>query len=872
MDKTPLYQILDALKLDEPGKFVDLLPDHIVKNLAANIELRPYQIEALNRYFHQMNKYEKLDFDYINLLFNMATGSGKTVIMAALILDLYKRGYNKFVFFVNRGNIVRKTIDNFTNPASSKYLFADNIIIDGKTPSVKAVESLNSADKSDIHILFTTVQRLHGDLFTPREGRITLADISDEKIVLLSDEAHHINAWTANERLNKEEELEKTTWEHSVQSIFLQNPDNVLFEFTATIDMGNLAIAEKYNDSLIFKYDLKQFRDDKYSKDIILYSVHDDVRQRMIQAILVSQYRLKIAEKHGRLLKPVILFKSRQIAESMDNQRMFSEIIKNLSEQEISDALKVNTNALKLLSEYLRTNNISLDQFINEIKIAFSDERIANVNDEKEALDLQLDINRLEDEDNRIRVVFAVDKLNEGWDVLNLFDIVRLYNTRDGQYSRGGEYKPGKTTISEAQLIGRGARYWPFIIESGQVVDQRKYDQDLTNELRILEELYYHSPRDTDYLIEIRTALVKSGMMDQKNPTTVVLRLKDSFKEDMTYKTGDVYINELQNNSHIEKETIKDYLTDNFQISIDLPTHISKTDDVFGDERISSIETSTKNYKLGDIPRHVMHKAFDQNYKFYNFTVLKSFLPKLNTKDELVNMLSEIGLRISGKKNEVDEPTNELWLRFANESCLSLQQVMETKDAPQIGSKTFVSRKIKDVFKAEKTIIVENAQGSAGIGMADVTDDTLRLDLKTRKWYAYEEDYGTSEEKRLVKFIDQKIEDLMKKWEKLYLIRNERDLKLFSFTDGSAFMPDYLLLLESKEKSTETYYVFMEPKGEYLEEGEKWKEDFLLALEEHALPIDALSNTLEGIKIIGMPFYRESNEIAFDEAFKEKFT
>ena len=40
---------------------------------------------------------------------------------------------------------------------------------------------------------------------------------------------------------------------------------------------------------------------------------------------------------------------------------------------------------------------------------------------------------------------------------LNLFDIVRCYETRDS-----GKGKIGTTTTSEAQLIGRGARYFPF--------------------------------------------------------------------------------------------------------------------------------------------------------------------------------------------------------------------------------------------------------------------------------------------------------------------------------------------------------------------------------------------------------------------------
>ena len=93
-------------------------------------------------------------------------------------------------------------------------------------------------------------------------------------------------------------------------------------------------------------------------------------------------------------------------------------------------------------------------------------------------------LNSLEDKTNPYRAVFAVDKLNEGWDVLNLFDIVRLYETRDGKNG-----VPGKTTMKEAQLIGRGARYCPFKITEEQEKYQRKYDNDIDNPLRICETL-----------------------------------------------------------------------------------------------------------------------------------------------------------------------------------------------------------------------------------------------------------------------------------------------------------------------------------------------------------------------------------------------
>ncbi len=73
-------------------------------------------------------------------------------------------------------------------------------------------------------------------------------------------------------------------------------------------------------------------------------------------------------------------------------------------------------------------------------------------------------LNNLEAADNPIRAIFTVDRLTEGWDVLNLFDIVRLY---EGQNGGGSNKQSGKTaaaTVSEKQLIGRGLRYFHICV------------------------------------------------------------------------------------------------------------------------------------------------------------------------------------------------------------------------------------------------------------------------------------------------------------------------------------------------------------------------------------------------------------------------
>lgn len=871
MNPKPLYEQFDSAKLGGFVSFDQNIPDYIVNNLNPNIVLRPYQIEALNRYFYYLDSYQNRVKYNTNLLFNMATGSGKTVIMAALILDLYKRGYNKFIFFVNRDNIIKKTIENFTNPTSAKYLFADSININGNQPIINIADTLNIDDKSDIYIHFTTIQKLHGDLFIPKENRITLEDIIDEKVVLLSDEAHHINAWTLNGRLSSEEQIEKNTWEHSVNRIFHHNLLNMLFEFTATIDDNNPLILQKYNNLLLFKYDLKQFRNDKYSKEIILYSVDDDLRQRMLQAVLVSQYRRKIAEKHGRFLKPVILFKSKRIVESKENKELFINLIKNLKSNDINKALTNGNATLNKLGIYLKENKISLNNFIDEIKLEFSKERIADVNEEKEIQHLQISLNSLEDPGNHLRVIFAVEKLNEGWDVLNLFDIVRLYDTRDGEYSRGGEYKPGKTTISEAQLIGRGARYWPFVLDETQIKDKRKYDDDLNNELRILEELYYHSKRDTDYLIEIRSALTKEGLMDERDPKTITLRLKDSFKESEVYKNGLIYVNQLINNLNEDKQSLDDYLSNNPTFQAKLPTHQISVDVAFEElEFKNEIQLSSKLIKFSEIPENLISKVIDRNYKFYGFNNLKKYLPRLKMKKEFISMLSNINIKVAGAKESISDISNGDLLFIADKVLNEIRILVENSINPKIGTKKFVPVLIKDIFKPEKKVVVENVANRSSIPMSEEREN-LRLNLKTAQWYVYEDDYGTSEEKKLIKYINSRIDDLKNKWEQLFLIRNEKDLKLFNFEDGAIFMPDYLLLLKSSKGKVNSYQVFLEPKGRHLQQLEQWKEDFLLKLEKMSDPVGELDNKVEGIRIIGLPFYTETGEAMFNEEFNSRF-
>ena len=101
-----LYEVL----VNEFGKrtISDIeIPLSIKDNLKPGFGERKYQTEAFQRFIIYYNEvFEGKGLKPYHLLYNMATGSGKTLIMAGLILYLYEKGYRNFLFFV-KFNITR---------------------------------------------------------------------------------------------------------------------------------------------------------------------------------------------------------------------------------------------------------------------------------------------------------------------------------------------------------------------------------------------------------------------------------------------------------------------------------------------------------------------------------------------------------------------------------------------------------------------------------------------------------------------------------------------------------------------------------------------------------------------------------------------
>ncbi|WP_313032028.1 DEAD/DEAH box helicase family protein [Soonwooa sp.] len=843
---------------------------NIVNNLNPKWGLRPYQIEAFARFNYYLTSYPQKQIPS-QLLFHMATGSGKTLVMAGIILDLYQRGYRNFIFFVNSTSIIEKTKDNFLNNLSSKYLFNDTISFSDKRVEIVEVENFEAVNSEDINIVFTTVQGLHTRLNAPRENSITYEDFEDKKVVLLSDEAHHINADTKKGKLSKDEAEEIISWESTVNKIFKSNSDNLLLEFTATADLDNANVKEKYEDKLIFDYPLKQFRIDKYSKEVQLLQADLEPFERTLQAVLLSQYRRKIFQDFKKNIKPVILLKSKTIGESVTFYDEFIEKIKTLSEKDILNIKAKNDKGIfKKIFNYFDENKVSIENLLIELKEDFGGDKCISVNSKNDTDEKQLIINSLEDKSNEYRVVFAVDKLNEGWDVLNLFDIVRLYNTRDSDHKAG---KIGKTTMSEAQLIGRGARYCPFQLDESQSLFQRKYDDDLDFPLRICEELYYHSAHNPKYISELNKALEEIGL---KAPKVVqrVLKLKDSFIESDFYKSGFIFTNERKPYDRSDVTELSPAIRNKIVKSV-FSTGYSSSSKIFEENTTVALKRETKIWNILDFGEPVIRKAINK-LPFYRFDNLQSKFPNLTSISEFINSesyLKDIKVEIEGDEIVALNPDKEVQLKSVIKVLEEISKYISNGFIEFKGTYEFKSQNVSYVFK-EKTIsysVNESSDKETGIPQTETTNLDLLIDLSKEDWYAFNDNYGSSEEKYLVKFIKQAYSSLKNKYEDIYLLRNENHFKLYNFDDGQVFEPDFVLFMKEKDNAKPIIFqAFIEPKGSQLIDKDKWKQDFLVEIEKQGKILEIFSN--RKYRLIGLPFYNEETlKHNFDTLFINKF-
>ena len=839
MNEPFLYEELNALS--RYGVLDKTVSDSMLQNLNPRYEIRPCQQEAFARFLYCWDRNYPGKKPPLHFLFNMATGSGKTLVMAGLILRLYEKGHRNFLFFVNQTNIVEKTKANFLNPASSKYLFAPDIVIGDRRVRINAVDNFDSANPRAINIHFTTIQGLHSRLTNPQENAVSFAGFRGKKIVLIADEAHHMSAAT-----HQQLEFKESTWENTVDKILQSDRGNILLEFTATHDYEKPAMRDKYRNKVIIRYDLAQFRQDGFSKDVVLLRSDFHRNDRILQALVISQYRREIAAKHQINLKPVILFKSPKIKDSEEVQENFHAMVGGLTADDIAKIRRSEISVVRRAFAFFDGRGIGDMQLAERLQSEFGEEFCLSANEDKERNRHQILLNTLEDKDNRIRAIFAVQKLSEGWDVLNLFDIVRCHENRESR----------NKTVAEAQLIGRGARYYPFVAPDNGDRNRRKFD-GMENELRVLEEMHYHSINDSHYISEIRAALIEQGVLDEmvKRP----MKIKKSFKETAMYKYGAVWLNERVRKSDKSVFSFSDLSVKRRNYAHTAAAGHGNETSAFGGNRNESADGGATDIRVKNVPRNIVESAIARN-PFFAFNRLRRYFPNLSSAREFISSDDYLGgLAITFRGDETAAKNRAEQIAAMGGLLAAIAEEAHRRDGDYVGTKTFKRNAVNVIFTDK---IMKFSRDNP---RARIDEDAEGL-VADRDWFVFDAMHGTSEEKNFVRMLDRKISELKERYEDIYLLRNEGHFAIYNFADGRPFEPDFVLLLRDKNGKTFVYQIFIEPKGAFIADKDQWKEDFLREItaefESKTLPLGD-----DSYRILGVPFFNSENENDFIEKF-----
>ncbi|WP_311408737.1 DEAD/DEAH box helicase family protein [Liquorilactobacillus uvarum] len=845
----------DFLKNDEP-RHSFVYPDYIKHNLKH--QLRDYQKQSLyNLNYTQKDDHVASRFN--QLLFHMATGSGKTDVMAADILYFYHEfGYQNFLFVVNTNAVIAKTRENMLNVQSPKYLFSQPLSIDGETIELREVTRFpTNIEPGVIYLRLTTIQTLANELNTPRENGLTYGDLEKQKLIILADEAHHFSAGTKSKADQKNK-----AWEYVLDRIRQANKANRQLEFTATIDLNNEFIYEKYRDKIIFQYDLKEFQNAGYSKKIARLQANADDNEKMLNAVLLSQYRKRMAIQAGvKDFKPVILFKSNKIAVSKAARDQFLTMMDRLTAEDLAQFIAKQlqtTQSSTLRQAYTYYQTVDMGSLVRELQRDFQPMNTINVNDTSsngilgDLNDLR-NLNTLEEPSNPFRAIFAVAKLSEGWDVLNLYDIVRI----------GEQPITSTQTNSEAQLIGRGARYNPFVYEEATSFT-RRFDHS-TPELQILESLHYHTINDKKYIDNLTKSFeaMQLQVEDDKDFDILTTTVKASFKRSDVYQYGKLYYNDVEDVPESEYNGLAKYGVP----VAELPTVNIETATLEATAFDTQNVAGMNETRLVKIDEALVKKSMARN-PFFRFNTMKKYMPTLNSISEFMyeaqwlGQIKEIQATVSTGSDAV--LSRETQLLVVEKYLAYIQRMLIMNYKRQRGTNKFIGLPIKDA--------VQDYQKRVPVNYSDAGVHELiqTYDYKKAPWFVYNEAIVDKLERSLIELIQGYVEELQNKYKDVYLIRSDErntKLKLHEFAGDvshyAGFLPDFVLYLANESY---IYQIYIEPKGTQLLDQDQWKEDLLTSISPES--VDVIGEN-DHVNLYGVKFYVAGDRRKFRDTINE---
>ncbi|NLB86801.1 MAG: type III deoxyribonuclease, partial [Bacteroidales bacterium] len=336
--------------------------------------------------------------------------------------------------------------------------------------------------------------------------------------------------------------------------------------------------------------------------------------------------------------------------------------------------------------------------------------------------------------------------------------------------------------------------------------------------------------------------------------------LKPEFKKTDFYRDGQVFYNKKISKSFDNIKSFADLGVKKTNYSHTLSSGVGRMSLALGFELESPISeheiVKSKDVKLVTIPKNIIQFALSKN-PFFHFNNVSHYFPNVSSLSNFIDspdFLAGLEITFRGTAKRLKEINHFDYLQALNGLLQNIEADIKSNSTEYEGS-DYIQEPIHKVFKDKEIRVNKYSERANG-------QETF---LANEPWYVYNANYGTSEEKKFVELFSRRFDELNQKFEEIYLIRNEREIKIFDKL-GRAFEPDFLLFCKQRDNEQITFQVFIEPKGEHLKGHDKWKEDFLKEIRAKQKNIKIHTDTY---LITAVPFYNYNNENEF-KAILEK--
>lgn len=434
--------------------------------------------------------------------FEMATGSGKTMLMGACIYILNQlHAIDNFLIITpSSTDIYQKTIRNFEKGGIDSIWHDDSPFSFNLITGDNYSQNLFFDSSKDANIFIFNISKFGANAVNSEKtwesaiwqdnsgNSVSIKQyLQNKRLAIITDEAHHHQTLTAKRIIS-----------HFAPSMVL--------EFTATA-IESSRVDDKRNQQIIYKYDIRRFLEDGYGKLVRAFALDPIARS--------SKTSVSDSEK----LKIILLLLTHLLKKEALQQDAYSSISKPLAFIKVKDDTKYtrlvfnyvrndlfnDSENIKLLVENIKSHDFEITRLLSQFISSKYNDDISLLQKDIEAL-CQLSIFYYGESDkvterkfqdirkNEIEIIVYMQRLDEGIDLPNIYSMA-VINDASTDF---------KTSVK--QIIGRGVRLNK---------EQRMYDEHDNPLLRQAEMLHIICDKGKNFEDEIIAIQQEFGLNDK---------------------------------------------------------------------------------------------------------------------------------------------------------------------------------------------------------------------------------------------------------------------------------------------------------------------------------------------------------------------